>query len=30
MSENEISKIDLNASIKVHKALGPDLFESAY
>ncbi len=30
MTENEISKIVLDASIKVHKALGPGLLESAY
>ncbi len=29
-SENQISKIVLSASIKVHKSLGPGLLESAY
>lgn len=30
MTENEISKIVFNAGLKVHKALGPGLLESAY
>lgn len=30
MHENEISKIVLDASIKVHSALGPGLLESVY
>ena len=30
MHENEISKIILDASIKIHKTLGPGLFESVY
>ena len=30
MTENEIDKIVVNSSIKVHKALGPGLLESAY
>ena len=30
MTENEISKIVLESSIKVHRALGPGLLESAY
>jgi GxxExxY protein len=30
MTENEISKIILDASFKVHKSLGPGLLESAY
>lgn len=29
-SENELSKIVFDASLKVHKALGPGLLESAY
>ena len=30
MTENEISKIIFNCSLKVHKALGPGLLESSY
>ncbi len=30
MTENEISKEIIDASLKVHKALGPGLLESAY
>ena len=30
MTENEIGKIVINASIKIHKALGPGLLESVY
>ena len=30
MTENEISKIVVEAALKVHKALGPGLLESAY
>jgi GxxExxY protein len=30
MTENEISKIIIGCAIKVHKALGPGLLESAY
>jgi len=30
MTENEISKIVLDASIKVHRALGPGLLEKTY
>lgn len=30
MSENEISKIVLDAAFKIHKELGPGLFESVY
>ena len=30
MSENEISEIIIGCAIKVHKALGPGLLESAY
>jgi GxxExxY protein len=30
MTENEISKIVFNCALKVHKALGPGLLESAY
>ena len=30
MTENEISKIILDASVSVHKALGPGLLESVY
>ncbi len=30
MTENEISKIVFDAALKVHKALGPGLLESAY
>ena len=30
MTENEISKIIFDAALKVHKALGPGLLESAY
>lgn len=30
MTENEIGKIVVNCAIKVHKALGPGLLESAY
>lgn len=30
MHENEISKIILDLSIKIHKTLGPGLFESVY
>ncbi len=30
MTENEISKVVFNAALKVHKALGPGLLESAY
>jgi GxxExxY protein len=30
MSEDEISKIVLESALKVHKALGPGLLESAY
>ncbi|MDB4292768.1 GxxExxY protein [Maribacter sp.] len=30
MSENEISKIVFDCTLKVHKALGPGLLESAY
>ncbi|MCL2104315.1 MAG: GxxExxY protein [Kiritimatiellaeota bacterium] len=30
MTENEISKTVLDAGIKIHKALGPGLLESAY
>lgn len=30
MSENEIAKIIFEAGLKVHKALGPGLLESAY
>ena len=30
MNENEISKIIFDAGLKVHKALGPGLLESAY
>lgn len=29
-TENELSKIVFDASLKVHKALGPGLLESAY
>jgi len=30
MTENEISKVVFDAALKVHKALGPGLLESAY
>jgi GxxExxY protein len=30
MHENEISKIIVDCSIKIHKSLGPGLFESVY
>ena len=30
ITENEISKIVFEAGLKVHKALGPGLLESAY
>ena len=30
MTENELSRIIFNAALKVHKALGPGLLESAY
>jgi GxxExxY protein len=30
MTENEISKIVFECALKVHKALGPGLLESAY
>jgi len=30
MTENELSKVVFNAGLKVHKALGPGLLESAY
>jgi GxxExxY protein len=30
MSENELSKVILDAAIQVHRALGPGLLESAY
>ncbi len=30
MTENDISRVVFNASLKVHKALGPGLLESAY
>jgi len=30
MTENEISKIIFDCALKVHKALGPGLLESAY
>jgi GxxExxY protein len=30
MTENEISKIVFDCALKVHKTLGPGLFESAY
>lgn len=30
MRENELSKIIIGSSIKVHKKLGPGLLESAY
>ena len=30
MTENELSKIVFDASLKVHKVLGPGLLESAY
>lgn len=30
MTENELSKIVFDAGLKVHKALGPGLLESAY
>lgn len=30
MTENEISKIVFDCAIKIHRALGPGLFESAY
>ena len=30
MTENEISNVIFNAALKVHKALGPGLLESAY
>ena len=30
MTENEISKVVFDCSLKVHKALGPGLLESAY
>lgn len=30
MTENEIGKIVVDSAIKVHKALGPGLLESAY
>jgi len=30
MSENELSKIAFDCALKVHKALGPGLLESAY
>ena len=30
MTENELSKIILDASLKIHKELGPGLFESVY
>ena len=30
MSENELSKVILDASIKVHRQLGPGLLENAY
>ncbi len=30
MNENEISKIVFNSALKIHKALGPGLLESAY
>ncbi len=30
MTENEISKIVFESALKVHKALGPGLLESAY
>ncbi|WP_342662770.1 GxxExxY protein [Gelidibacter mesophilus] len=30
MTENEISKIVFDCAIKIHRALGPGLFKSAY
>jgi len=30
MTENEISKVIFNSTLKVHKALGPGLLESSY
>jgi GxxExxY protein len=30
MNENEISKIVLDVAFKIHKKLGPGLFESVY
>jgi len=30
MTENEISRIVFNYSLKIHKALGPGLLESTY
>ena len=30
MEENEIAKVVVNSALKVHKALGPGLFESVY
>ena len=30
MTENELSKVAFDAALKVHKALGPGLLESAY
>lgn len=30
MTENELSRLILNLCIKIHKALGPGLLESAY
>ncbi len=30
MNENELSKLVIDASIKVHRKLGPGLLESAY
>ena len=30
MSENEIAKVVFECGIKIHKALGPGLLESAY
>ncbi len=30
MTENEISRVVFNSALKVHKALGPGLLESAY
>ena len=30
MTENEISKVIVEAALKVHRALGPGLFESVY
>jgi hypothetical protein len=30
MNENELSKIALDVAFKIHKELGPGLFESVY